>query len=140
MPSHQWIMKFSSPRIFVSHRLDAVDHMARWAAETTPFAQRRRAANGTPDGAPGVPKVRPCSSCVAHEPEWRKPLEAFVVRRLEPADGFLLGVGKVYAGSPDHVFAEHFCGGLAVRMRRDRHATTSSKIFCPLSVTIALSP
>src|SRR6266481_9912261 len=99
------------PRIFVSHRLDAVDDMARRAAEPrllrNAVAQRRHAGRRS-GRAPGAPVL----VGVAHEPEWRKPLEAFVVRRLEPADGFLLGVGKVYAGSPDHVFAELFAAAL----------------------------
>src|SRR5262245_60789629 len=99
------------PRIFISHRLDAVDNVGRWAAEPRllrdTVAQRGNAGRRS-GHAPGAPVL----VGVAHEPEWRKPLEAFIVRGLEPAHSFLFGVGKVYAGSPDHIFTELFAAAL----------------------------
>src|SRR5262245_24000208 len=92
-------------RILVGDRPDAVDHVARRAAEPRllrdAVAQRRhpcRRAGRAPGAAVLV--------SVADEAERREPLVALVVRRLDPANGFLLAVGEVEAGAPDHVLAE----------------------------------
>src|SRR5262245_34525078 len=113
------------PRIFISHRLDAVDSVGRWAAEPRllrdTVAQRGNAGRRS-GHAPGAPVL----VGVAHEPEWRKPLEAFIVRGLEPAHSFLFGVGKVYAGSPDHIFTELFAAALpfaCVVIRSEEHTS-----------------
>src|SRR5262249_30816978 len=58
------------PRIFVSHRLDAVDNMGRWAAEPRllPDAVAQRGHAGRRSGrAPGAPML----GRVADEPEGR---------------------------------------------------------------------
>ena len=58
---------------------------------------RRRARR-----APGAPVL----VGVPHEAEWREPLVALVVRRLDTTDRLLLGAGEIEAGAPDHILAE----------------------------------
>src|SRR5262252_3741991 len=76
------------PWVFRRDRLDAVDHVRRRAAEPRllldPIGERRR-PRGRARRAPRAPLL----VGVAHEAEWREPLVALVVRRLDPALGFI---------------------------------------------------
>src|SRR5689334_4467697 len=104
------------PGILRGDRLDAVDHLGGRAAEPGLLRDavgEPRRARRRPGRAPGAPfLVR-----VAHEAERREPLEALVVRRLEPAQRLGMAVGEVDAGAPDHVLAELFRPAMLVAGR-----------------------
>src|SRR5579884_3333062 len=91
--------------IFRLDRLDPGDDLGGRAAEPGlllhPLAQGRYARRGA-RRAPGAALL----VGVAHEAERGEPLVAFVVRRLGPANGLLLGVGQIDPSAPAHVLAE----------------------------------
>jgi len=67
-------------------RHDALDHMLRWPAKTTPSAGCRRRVSGGGRGLLTCP-CAPLLAGVAHEPEGREPLVTLVVRGLDAALG-----------------------------------------------------
>src|SRR5712692_26585 len=91
--------------IFRRDRLDAVNHLRRWAAEPRPLRNavlQRGRARGRAGRAPDTAVL----VGIAHEAERREPLEALVMRGLEPAHRLLAAVGEIDAGAPDHVLAQ----------------------------------
>src|SRR5262245_22069526 len=93
------------PGILVRDRFDAIDDLRGRAAEPGLLLDaitQRRDPRGRAGRAPGASLL----VGIAYEAERREPLVAFVVRRLEPADGFLPAWREVDAGAPDHVLAE----------------------------------
>src|SRR5215472_2904861 len=100
-------------RVLCLDRFDALDHKLGRAAEPGLLLDavlEARRARGRARGAPGAALL----VGVAHEAEGREPFVALVVRGLDPADRFLLGIGEIDAGAPDHVLAELLRAPVAV--------------------------
>src|ERR1041385_3358508 len=104
-------------RILRLDRLDALDDVLGRPAEPRllrdAVGKLRRARRGA-GRAPGAALL----VGIAHEPEWREPLVALVVRGLDLSDRLGFRVGEIEPCAPDHVLAELLFPAVLVAGRR----------------------
>src|SRR5947207_873014 len=90
------------PGIFGLDRLDAVDHLLGRTAEPGLLLHALRERGdfrGRAGRAPGAALL----VGIAHESEWREPLVALVMRRLDAPHRLGLRAREIHARAPDHV-------------------------------------
>src|SRR5206468_5012714 len=101
-PMNQEVLE---PRILGFDRPDAVDDLARGAAEPGFLLHAiadRGDLGGRPRGTPGAALL----VGITHEAERREPLVTLVMRGLHAPDRLFLAGGEIETRAPDHVLAE----------------------------------